>query len=271
MAYENFKPLVWSTKIQTETPELTVFEKTCDYQFEGEIEKGKDLKILGVARPTIGDYNGGDIGDPERVPDSDQLLRIDKAKFFHFGVGDIDKAQAQDGLMDKLIKGASVGLANERDKYIANLMTGATYSGTAKAITTTADCEAELTAALEKLAENGVRIGYDKVTAFLDPKRWFLMAKYIIDLRTSNDKALATGRVGDYLGCKLVMCPHIAIKNNVKYIPVKTEKAVAFASCINEVTAYRPERKFEDAVKGLNTFGGKIVRQKELYVIKANA
>lgn len=271
MAYENFKPLVWSTKIQMETPELTVFEKTCDYQFEGEIEKGKDLKILGVARPTIGDYKGGDIGDPEMVPDSDQIMKVDQAKFFHFGVKDIDKAQAKEGLMDKLIKGASVGLANERDKYVANLVTGATFAGKAQDITTTAECEAALTAALEAMANNGVRIGYDKVTAFLDPKRWFLMAKYIIDLRTNNDKALATGRVGDYLGCKLVMSPHIAVKGGVKHIPIKTEKAIAFASCINEVTAYRPERGFEDAVKGLNTFGGKIVRQKELYVIKANA
>lgn len=271
MAYENFKPLIWSHHIQTETPKLTVFEKDCDYQFKGDVKKGHDVKILGVGRPSIGDYKGTDIGTPETVADNDQILRIDQAKYFNFMVDDVDEAQGQDGVMEKLMEGAALSLAEERDRYIANLMNGATYASTAKTITTTVACEAELTAALQKLADNGVRIGYDEVTAYLDPARWFLMAKYIIDLRTDNDKALATARVGNYLGCKLVMTPHLAKdKSGNVLIPVKTKKAVAFASGIDEVEAYRPQGLFSDAVKGLNTFGGKIVRQKELYVIKAN-
>jgi hypothetical protein len=49
---------------------------------------------------------------------------------------------------------------------------------------------------------------------------------------------------------------------------VMTDKAVAFKGCIESVEAYRPQGLFSDAVKGLNTFGCKVVRPKELVLIK---
>ena len=48
---------------------------------------------------------------------------------------------------------------------------------------------------------------------------------------------------------------------------IRTKKAVAFASGIDETEAYRPEQLFSDAIKGLNTFGAKVVRPKEFYSI----
>ena len=69
MAYENFKPLVWSAKIQMEMPKFTVFENECNYQFLGDVKKGRSVKIIGIGRPTIGDYTGESIGEPETVPD----------------------------------------------------------------------------------------------------------------------------------------------------------------------------------------------------------
>ena len=68
MAYENFKPTVWSTKIQMEMPKFTVFENECSYQFEGEVKKGRSVKIIGVGRPTIGDYTGQSIGTLKLFP-----------------------------------------------------------------------------------------------------------------------------------------------------------------------------------------------------------
>ena len=36
------------------------------------------------------------------------------------------------------------------------------------------------------------------------------------------------------------------------------------------VEPYRPEKQFGDAVKVLDTYGAKVVRPKEIYVIKAH-
>ena len=51
---------------------------------------------------------------------------------------------------------------------------------------------------------------------------------------------------------------------------IRTKKAIAFAGQINETEAYRPEQLFKDDVKGLDTYGAKVVRPKELYVVKAH-
>ena len=118
MAYGNFKPIIWSKYIEHELKKFTVFKEDCDYRFEGEAGKGKTVKILGVGKPTIGDYTGASIGAPETVADSSVTLLIDQAKFFNFQVDDVDAAQAQEGLMPALMEEATRALAYEEDKFI---------------------------------------------------------------------------------------------------------------------------------------------------------
>ena len=110
MAYSNFKPLVWSKHIQRELEKATVLQEDCNTEFEGEARQGSRVKILGVARPTIGDYTGQNIGAPEDVPDTAVYLDIDRAKFFNFGVDDVDKAQSVEGLMQALMAESAAGL-----------------------------------------------------------------------------------------------------------------------------------------------------------------
>ncbi len=77
MAYENFKPLVWSKHIELELPKFTVFKEDCDFKFQGEVGKGKRVKILGVSRPTIKKYiPNQDIEPPETPPDTSVYLDI---------------------------------------------------------------------------------------------------------------------------------------------------------------------------------------------------
>ena len=56
-----------------------------------------------------------------------------------------------------------------------------------------------------------------------------------------------------------------------EHIYVMTRRAVAHANQINEVKAYSPEDLFADAVKGLNTYGTKVVRDGELVVLEVAA
>ena len=56
--------------------------------------------------------------------------------------------------------------------------------------------------------------------------------------------------------------------NDTVYNILRTEHAIAFIEQIDKVEAYRPEDAFEDALKGLYTFGAKVVRPDEIVVIK---
>ena len=73
-----------------------------------------------------------------------------------------------------------------------------------------------------------------------------------------------------YDNCRVKLSNNLYSDGTDEYMLVRTKNAIAFASGIDEVEAYRPERFFADAVRGLNVYGGKIIRPKELYVIRAH-
>jgi hypothetical protein len=52
------------------------------------------------------------------------------------------------------------------------------------------------------------------------------------------------------------------------YCDVRGKKAIAFAGQINEVEALRSEKKFSDIIRGLDTFGAKVIDEARIQVIK---
>jgi hypothetical protein len=270
MAYGNFKPQVWSKHIQHELPKFTVFEQDCDYRFEGEVGKGKTVKILGVAPPTIGNYTGASIGTPEILSDTAVYLAVDQAKYFNFMVDDIDKAQSVEGLMQALMEEATRAMAELRDSYIAELcaLSAGTFSSST-AITSATTAKAAVDTALIALWDAGVS-QKDDVTMYLSPMVYQHLHEYISEIKSQNDKLLTSGVLGMYAGAKIKMTNNLYSDGTDKYLIVKTAKSVAFASGIDDVEAYRPQDLFSDAVKGLNTYGGKVVRPKEIYALRAH-
>lgn len=264
MAYNNFKPTIWSKHIQHELPKFTVFEQGCNYQFSGDVGRGKTVNILGVTAPTIGDYTGADIGAPETQPGTTQTLLIDQAKFFNFMVDDVDAAQSVEGLMSALMEESTRAMAEERDKFIAKVIaTNTDAESVTQAMTSAANAKKAVNEALTKLWDAGVS-QKDKVTIYLNPTAYMWLADYIVEAKTDNDGLVANGVLGKYMGANVKMSNNF--HDNTMF--VMTDKAVAFKGCIESVEAYRPQGLFSDAVKGLNTFGGKVVRPKELVLIK---
>jgi hypothetical protein len=264
MAYANFKPTIWSAHIQHELPKFTVFEQGCNYQFSGDVGRGKTVNILGVTAPTIGNYTGADIGAPETQPGTTQTLLIDQAKFFNFMVDDVDEAQSVEGLMAALMEESTRAMAEERDKFIAQtIAANGDATAVTQAITSKATAKTAVDKALTALWNEGVPQG-GKITIYLNPEAYMYLADYIVEAKTDNDKLVASGVLGKYMGANVKMSNNFA--DNTLF--VMTDKAVAFKGCIESVEAYRPEGLFSDAVKGLNTFGCKVVRPKELVLIK---
>lgn len=270
MAYSNFKPLIWSKHIEHELKKFTVFKEDCDYKFEGEADKGKTVKILGVGRPTIGNYTGADIGTPETIPDSSVNLLIDQAKYFNFMVDDIDKAQSIDGLMNAYMEEATRALAEAEDKFIAEKLAKGAGGKSASTQVTSAESAATLIDdAFEALWNNGVS-QKDKVTIYITPWFYNFFKNYLVTNKTDNDDLIAKGVIGLYNNAHVKMASFIYNDGTDDCMIIKTSKAFAFCNGINKTEPYRPEGLFSDAVKGLDTFGGKMVRPKEAFCIKAH-
>lgn len=274
MAYNNFKQTFWSKHIQSENAKFCVLANLCDYKFEKDASHGEKVKILGITRPTIGDYTGADIGDPEVVDDSSIYLEVDQAKYFNFMVGDIDKAQGQEGLMSAITEEAAKGLAEARDTYIAQIASlGAAGLNAAagEQLDTQAKVKAAVDAAFTTLWDNGVRFS-DDVYIVLTPWAYNLFKNELLELKTANDEMIKKGVVGLYNNASVYMSNNLYTHTDSgklnEYMLIGTKKAVAFASQIEKVVPYEPHGFFADALKGLDVYGAKVVRPKELYVIR---
>lgn len=273
MAYNEFKPTIWSEHIQRQLERKCLFWDAVNHQFEGEAKRGEKVKIVGIGRPTIGDYNGTDIGAPQLVDDESQFLEINRAKFFNFGVDDIDKAQSIPGLMDSLMDESAAAMAQVRDEYIAEIAAtdGATVSD-ALTIGDEESAKAAIDEAFTTLWSNDVPVN-EQCSIFLPAWYYQLFRGCLQGLSTDNPKLLESGILGKYTNGNVKISNSLFNdgenrKGGYDYAVIMTKRAIAAAGQINEVEAYRPHNLFMDAVKGLDTFGAKVVRPEQIYVIK---
>lgn len=270
MAYSNFKPTIWSQYIQRELEKKCRLVEDCWTQFEGEAKQGARVKITGINPVDVFDYVPGEgLPDPQTMEGTEVMLDIDQAKAFNFMIDDVDRAQSIGGLMESLLKEATSKMAKTRDSYVASLGKDAPYASESLQIKTATAAKAAVDAALLSLRENDVDIE-DEVTITVSPFFYQLFRDALTELKTNNDDLIKKGVVGMYDNCKVKLSNNLYNDGTDDYMMVRTKRAIAFAGSIEETEAYRPESHFADAVKGLNVFGAKIVRPKELYVIKAH-
>ena len=265
MAVTKFQQVIWSKKIQDDLELKCKLVDNCTREYEGDCEYAKSVRILGVGNPTIGVYTGEDI-TIEEMSDKDQLLNIDQQNYFAFEVKDVDKAQSVPGLPEKFQKKAVHGLAVKRDSYVAGLAEGAENVTNCTELTQDA-IKTAIDDALVALRERNVDIN-DDVVIEISPAIYRLFKNNLIELKTNNDELINKGVVGMYDGAKVIMTNNLLVKEGFLYTMVRTKSAVAFAGQINEVEAGRMEKRFSDYVRGLDTFGSKIIAQDEIQVIK---
>lgn len=270
MSYSNFKPTIWSKFIQLEAERKCRLVEDCWTQFEGEAKQGSTVNIIGLSGIEVGDYDqAAGIGAPQTQEGTKIPLDINVAKYFNFMVDDIDRYQSIDGLMEACMTDAARKMAQKRDAYIASLAKDAKNKSDSLAVADANEAKAAVDAALLFLRNHDVDLE-DDVTITLSPFFYQLFRDRLTELKTNNDLLIKKGVVGMYDNCKVKMSNNLYNDGVDDLMLVRSKRAIAFAAGIDETEAYRPESFFADAVKGLNVYGGKIIRPDELYVIKAH-
>ena len=263
MAVTNFIQTIWCKDIQDDLELKCKLVDNCLRDYEGDCKYARTVKILGVGEPTIGDYTGADI-EIEEMSDRGQELTIDQQKYFAFYVDDVNQAQSVPGLKEKYQEKAVHGLAVARDSYVATLIKGATNATTATALTQEAVKEA-IDAAIVALRErNFDEEGVIEIT----PAVYNVFKNCLITLSTANPEYIKKGIVGVYDDFNVIMSNNMAKDSTYAYCCVRGKKAIAFAGQINEVEALRAEKKFKDIIRGLDTFGAKVIDNNRIQVIK---
>ena len=264
MSVVNFIQTIWSKKIQDDLELKCKLVDNCLRTYEGDCKYAQSVKILGVGEPTIGAYDGSRDIDIEDMSDRGQLLTIDQANYFGFYVDDVDQAQSVPGLKEEYQRKAVHGLAVKRDTYVAGLIKGATNVTTATNLTQDAVKTAIDSAIVALRERNFDEEGVIEIT----PAVYNVFKNCLITLSTNNPEYIKTGKVGVYDGFDVIMSNNMAKDSSHAYCDIRGKKAIAFAGQINEVEALRAERRFKDIIRGLDTFGAKVIDEDRIQVVK---
>ena len=258
MAVTNFIQTIWSKKIQDDLELKCKLVDNCLRDYEGDCKYAQSVKILGVGEPTIGKYDGSQDITIEEMSDRGQILTIDQANYFAFYVDDVNQAQSVPGLKEKYQEKAVHGLAVARDTYVATLIQGAENKTTIEAMTEEGSKKAVDAGIVALRERNFDEDGVIEMT----PAFYNVFKNHLITLSTNNPELIKKGVVGMYDNFECIM------SNNLKTpCDIRGKKAIAFAGQINEVEALRAEKRFKDIIRGLDTFGAKVIDEARIQVL----
>ncbi len=280
MSVANFIPTIWSARLLEHLDKRHVYLNLLNRDYEGEIKNfGDTVKVNQIGAVAIKDYEKGqDIDAPEDLTGEQQELKIDQAKYFNFAVDDVDDAQTNPKLMDKAMERAAYGMNDVVDAFAANLLAVNVHNDNTIGSDTTPKVPTVDTA-YDLLVDLGVKLteaNVPTVGRWVVIPAWYhgllLKDKRFVGNGTDFNKAiLENGEVGQAAGFTVYVSNNVPNTTKTKYkIIAGTDEAGSYAEQILSTEAYRPEKRFSDAVKGLHVYGAKVFQSKCIAVLTAN-
>ncbi|AEB68547.1 P22 phage major capsid protein family protein [Methanothrix soehngenii] len=293
MTIEGFIGTVWSARLLENLQKSLVFGQpgVINRDYEGEISgKGSTVKITSIGDITVGNYTkDSDISDPEALNDAQATLTATEAKYFNFSVDDVSRAQMSNNIMDAAMRQAAYNLSDVADQFIA----GSSYVDVATANKIGSDTAGKVpnttpgTTAYDYLLQMGTKLSEANVQK---QGRWVVVPPWFVEKLAADARftdasasgstdALLNGSVKRAAGFDILESNNVptvagsggdAGKTNYKII-AGVPSAITFADSVNKVEAYRPDKRFADAVKGLHVYGMKVVRPSALALLTARA
>ncbi len=303
MTTENFIPSVWAgTLLQAlDTALVYANPEVINRDFEGEIaEVGDSVRINMLGDVTISTFSKNvDINAPEALTDAQLVLQVNQGKYFNFQVDDVDAAQQKPKTMTEAMRRAAYGLRKVIDSYIASLYTdiAATNVIGSDGSPITGTWLTTGTLAYDRLVDLGVLLDNQDCPddgRFVVVPPWFegyllkdqrfvgygtpgqldmLMNGMRGENITQPNGGGAPGNmpVGRASGFDIYKSNQVPQTAGTKYKIIAGHKSAwSFANQVSKTEAYRPERRFADAVKGLAIYGAKVTRPNCLAVLTGN-
>lgn len=266
MAITNFIPEVWSASILEALRAKLVFPSLCNRDYEGDIrEAGDTVHITGYDDVTVKKYTRGTNITVDAVTDANKgTLTIDQSDYFAFKVNDLDKVQAKDDLTGNFTNSAAYNMALNVEKYISGLMDkAATAPAKTISVTTPSDAYLAVVEARKQLDKQNVPTEGRWIVVSPDFYALLLQDSRFIEGTEAGHTTLLNGVVGSVSGFTVVESnnvPTVSGKPSKQSIIAGTNAATTFAQQVNKVEAMRMQDDFADMVRGLDLYGGLVVR-----------
>lgn len=288
MSTGKFIPTIWSARIIAALEKQLVYTKFFNRDYEGEIrDAGDTVKIGLVGAPTVKKYTKGtDIAAPDDVTATDATLSIDQADYFNIAVDDVDAAQSKINLLESASSQTGYAFGDVTDKYLAGLLvtgTGGTI-GTKDAPKSITDAKPEdaysLLVDLKVALDRQNCPTMDRICVVPPEFEGFMLkdSRFVAVATNDSNERLTEGTVYKSAGFE------IHVSNNAPHeddggskgdqtvydVIAGCDQSGTYAEQILNTEAYRPEKSFKDAVKGLHVYGAKVLRSNCVYNAKVS-
>ena len=288
-AVSNVIPTIWSARFTRQINQLSVMGVLFGRDYQAELRDGNKVTIPTSANVvTVGDYTRDtDIAAPNTATTTTQDLVVDQAKYTHIYVDDLDRVQARPSLIDRFSRDAAQKIIDGVDTYLAGLHQPATGIDASRIVSVGSGLTKGSAGAtvLRQIKELRVQMKEanipDDVTFILIlPPRivneidLFLSGLSGTDANATGfsyagitEQTLRNGFFGRVSGFEIFESNNIPFSdsaansaNNVRTwrCPVGTTDGAQMVDQFRNVEAYRPEKRFGDAIKALYVYGAKV-------------
>ena len=287
-AIADFIPTIWTARFLQALQDNFVYGSRVNRNYEGEVAAyGDTVKIpMLTSTVTVRDYTANqDIADPELANGDTREFAIDRQRYFHLYVDDVNAAQARPDLMTEAMRIAGITVAQDVDKYVAGKFVKC-FANARRVSDATAAADAAAAGASHILSVAKLKRMMTEAKLPL-AGRWLIVPPQFTErleahfltnpganaggiyTPATNEETLRNGFAGRLLGFDLLTTNLVPSGAGVEDDPFKVQaqnatyrcvagqgnEVVTFAEQITEVEAYRPEKRFGDAVKGLYVYG----------------
>jgi hypothetical protein len=280
MGLENFNPKIWSAKLFVRLRKALVYGNIINKDYEGEISQfGDTVHINEIGPITVSDYTKYGALSWQALTSAQKTLIIDQAKSFSFAVDDIDTAQMKPKIMNDAMGEAAYAVADEVDQFIASLYSQAAVVGSAGTVgTSTTSLAVSSGNVIETISYASRYLSEANVPEAL---RWIVISPWVhqklllaevggvsataVPKVTTQDAI--PGFVGEALGFKIYVSNNVSNDGTQYRIMAGVKNAISYAGQISKVKAVEREDYFDQGIKGLYLYGGKVVRPNALITL----
>ena len=279
MAITKAIPKIWSARLIAAFVAASVWRRLV---MDGSSEvsgEGGSLSLSKITSTvTVRDYSKNtDIQAPEILTDGDEVLELNKKKYFNIFVDSVDRVQAKPDLLSAFTAQASQAMADQVDSDIRAAVLASLPVGQETAIESGVLAVKTATDANRKAVFDAVLGLIEKMDAAKWPvdRRWLVLNRRTRAMLTLHfikedlgtgilvDGLLSTGALSKSFGgmrVELDLNDTPSVVAGSVHAVAGLNEGTVFAQQIRNVQAYTPEKRFGDAVKGLWVYGSKRVR-----------
>lgn len=269
MSVATFIPELWSARLLQGLEKSHVATNLVNRDYEGQIRnQGDKVNINTLSDVAIKTYTpNSDIASPDDLTTTKQQLEITEADYFNIQLDDVDRVQAAGELMDTAMRNVAYKMNDKTDSFILGKIASGVDSGNIIG-TTESPIQVTKNNIYESIIEMRTKLDKANVptsgrTIIIPPEIYALLLqdeRFVKSDAVAGQNVLVNGLVGRVAGFDVFESNNVVYDTDNKFwkVTAQVRTATTFAEQIVKTEAYRMEKRFSDAVKGLHVYGAKV-------------